>query len=216
MAENNLSMKKIYELLEPYGKKVELERGKSIERKEGLLPLALICKGRVRVFMESEKENKKTTVIAQEGDFLGETTFYECDFDENIAITQEETFLLVVPFENLALLKKNVPEIEKFIYDSLGRKVKELSNAGSEERLIVDKRIARVLLQLGEGLEMKIGERESIVLKCERDDVAKLAKVNLSTVTGELKVMQIKKLINHTFHRIEILDVQGLRNMIEE
>lgn len=211
---DKLQKNQIFSLIEPFGEKIILEKGQSLERVDGMLPFAYLAGGKVRVFMESDDEEKKTFIDVSEGEFLGETTYYDCDFHEIVIIALTECQILSIPHENLAKLKKNSKEIEPNVYDSLGKKVKYLAESTREPRMGVRGRIARAMLQMAEGLEAQYGDETWAILKCPREDVAILAKTSVSTATGELKVMQVNGILESRFRRIEIRKPEELKKIV--
>jgi len=211
--EKQIEKNKIFSLMEPFSEKVILEKGQSVARDGKFLPFSYLASGRVRVFMESDDEEKRTYMEVEAGEFLGETTYYDCDFHQTVIVALEECHILSVPLENLKTLKSKIPEIDPNVYNSLGNKVKYLAQAEKEERVGVIKRIARAMLQISKGLETRYGDEVWAVLKCPREDIAILAKTSVTTATNEIKVMQIDGILYSKFKRIEIKDIDALKKI---
>ncbi len=211
-----IEKQKIFSLIEPFAEKDILEKGQSIDRVDKMLPFTYLASGTVRVFMESDDEEKRCCIEVSEGEFLGETTYYDCDFKEIVVIALKECHIMTVPHENLLNLKKKVPEIEANIYESLGKKVRHLAAAGKSKRMGIVKRLAAALLMLSDGLEARYGDETWAILKCTREDVALIAKTGVSTATAELKQMQVNGILNSMFKRIEIRNLKALYDILED
>lgn len=186
-----------------------LEKGEMIYRAgdEGGT-LFVLYTGRAKLFRLSAAGKEQVLRIVEPGEFIGELSLFSSLPLTNFAQALEATTMCVLQGERLKGLMTKYPSIAFKVMDELSRRLEKAESRIKDISLNpVNKRVARILLELSEG-------GEEVLLPMTKGDLASHLGITQETLSRRLAALQEEGLIALEGHRrITIKNRPGLEGI---
>jgi len=169
--------------------------------------LYFVASGSVKTYQINDFGKEYTTNIYSKGDFLGYIPLLKNEpYHDNAAVI-DTCEVSLIPIEDFTLLLFNNREFASQFIKMLANQSKEIENQLIELAYSsVRKRVANALLKFSES-------KETIVMSILRDDIASLAGTAKETTIRTLSDFKSEGLISIDENKIQLKNVEKLRNM---
>jgi CRP-like cAMP-binding protein len=171
--------------------------------------LHLISKGHVAVRGTTPLGDVSTFTVLGPGDVFGEGALLAADARRTgtvVALEPVETQTL--SGDQFGTLRREHPEIDRFLVEVLSARVRRLSTRLQEALFIpAETRVLRRLVELGASYRSGDG---SVVIPLTQDDIASLAGTSRPTANRVLKGAEDDGVLSVRRSRIEVLDPEAL------
>ena len=133
------------------------------------------------------------------------------------AIAIEDAEVIIVPFARLIALTRQVPEVERIVYNILSRElVREQAMLYVIGTLHADARVAAFLLDLSRRFGALGYSRASFNFRMTRQEIGSYLGLKLETVSRALSSFDAAGFIKVHLKEVEIRDRAGLKRVVDE
>lgn len=173
--------------------------------------LYLLVSGRVKLSMLSPEGKEKVLNILQEGDIMGEISFFDLDPHPITAEAMEKARIVIIPREKLEEIIVNKPELALKIIESLAKKTRLLTSQ-VRELVFHDAagRMASLLRRFADDFGVEINGGKMIDLILTHKEIANLIGSSRVTVTKTMNNFINEGIIKMYKRKIVIVDEEKL------
>lgn len=173
--------------------------------------LYLLVSGRVKLSMLSPEGKEKVLNILQEGDIMGEISFFDLDPHPISAEAMEKARIVIIPREKLEEIITNKPDLALKIIESLAKKTRLLTSQ-VRELVFHDAagRMASLLRRFADDFGVEINGGKMIDLILTHKEIANLIGSSRVTVTKTMNNFINEGIIKMYKRKIVIIDEEKL------
>lgn len=173
--------------------------------------LYLLISGRVKLTMLSPNGKEKVLNILQEGDIMGEISFFDLDPHPITAEAIEDTRLLIIPREKLEEIITEKPSLALKIIESLAKKTRLLTSQ-VRELVFHDAagRMASLIRRFLDDFGLKVSSGKMIDIILTHKEIANLIGSSRVTVTKIINNFIDQGIIKMYKRKIVVLDEEKL------
>ena len=162
--------------------------------------------GSVKIFLSSENGMEKTLTVLESGSIFGEAAFFDGLPRVSSAKTLEKSEIITITRQSLMDCIRCEPQLAVNVLTYLSQTIRMLSaQVDTMTFLQADQRLARLLLKLAVGS----------TVHATHEDLASLAGVSRVTISRVLTDFAQNGWTTTRYREVEILNVAGLKNFIE-
>lgn len=176
------------------------------------LGLLKVIKGRIRVTIQSMKGKEVTLYHLEEGDIdilSASCVINQLTFDP-LMVADTDVTVMVVPATVMSILNKDNIYVHSFIYETTARRFSDAMWTMQEILFLkTDQRVASFLLN-------EAASHDNLHLNITQEHIAKSISSAREVVSRVLKRMVKDGLITMNRKCIEIIDEEGLEDLLEE
>lgn len=210
-----LSLKDIEHLEELVSTRKRIKRGEALYRAgDKFDALYAIRLGFLKSAVMSSDGREQVTSFHMSGDIVGLDGLASMIYSSDL-IALEDTEVCILPFERLEELSQNMPAMGLHFQRMLSKEIVRqngvmllLGSMHAEERL------AAFILNLSQRFEQRGYSRSEFVLRMTRAEIGSYLGLKLETVSRVLSRFSHDNLIVVNQKHVQIMDFEGLRNIV--
>lgn len=200
--------------LEASLRRLSLKQGQALFHKgdEGTA-LYIVKKGTIKIVLPSRIGDEIIVTIFSAGDFFGEMALLDGEprSADAIAIEPSEVFVLKRN-DFLAFLQSNINAIES-ILSMLSKRLRSTDELLEDTCFLnISVRLAKKLTELASSHGQKEGDIVHINLSLTQKELGDMIGATRESINKELKILREKKIIKLNENKIQILDLDKLKN----
>ncbi|WP_163933015.1 helix-turn-helix domain-containing protein [Paraferrimonas sp. SM1919] len=176
----------------------------------------VVVSGTVKAFKLDASGQKQIIDFYHAGEVIGLDSI-SSDTYKTTAVALDTCVLCKLPFAHFDELSINIPEVARLLLNLMSSQLNNTSIVHLNlNQKTAQQKLAYFLIELDSRLKNRVTSANSFILAMTRTDIGNYLGLTIETVSRFINKLQKDNLIKITGKQVEIIDLNGLKQLVEQ